>query len=144
MAPGKCPDPVITPTVSCVFTLMELWLLHDCVRDECWFESDWKTPPSSPELNAEITEAILLCERYGLKEAAVQLSERDCLVIDRCVPRWRRSKRGKPIGKRVLLKSFAARHTLRHGSPLPDAAEFRDLSRDEVVERLKQRRDAQE
>src|SRR5690242_9586322 len=125
----------MTPTVSCVFTLAELWLLHDHVRDECWFEREWKLAPSSPELNAEIAEALLLCARYDLKEAALQLSERDCLVIDGCVPRWRRSKRGKPIGKRILLKSFAARHTLLHGTPLPDAEVYGDLSRKEVVER---------
>lgn len=105
-----------------LFTLEELWLLHAKVRHEMAHQADWHDPPASLELNEAITVAILFCEELGQSEACVELSLRDCLVLDFVVPQEAKDVQGNAIGKSILRKSFRARARLT-GHEIPATAE---------------------
>jgi hypothetical protein len=100
-----------------VFSLPELWLLHDFVRHEIPDAKSWRYPPASEELNEEITMAIESCETHGLPEFTLLLSRGDLLVIDYLVRRDHKTPEGAN-GKMVLLKVFRARKAL--ASDIPD------------------------
>jgi hypothetical protein len=129
-----------TDTATVVFSLEELWILQSVVRHEVPQRDQWQYPPAGLELNDQIAQAILFCVENGQSDSAVILSRGDCLVIDYCVRADMKSPSGLPIGKNILLKSFAARREIAEG-PTPIAAEPEQPSLAEVAERLRELRD---
>jgi hypothetical protein len=109
--------PAEAERVAVVFSLPELWLLHDFVRHEIPDAKSWRYPPASEELNEEITMAIESCETHGLSEYTLMLSRGDLMVIDYFVRRDHKTPEGAS-GKQVLLKVFRARKAL--ASEIPD------------------------
>lgn len=110
----------IPETVSVLFTLDELWLLQALVRHvDAHYppEAKWLFPPYSLELNDQIASSILLCTETDAPDAPLLLSRGDCLLIDFCVQSSAKDVNGVPIGRNILLKSFAARRDL--SDPLP-------------------------
>ena len=124
-------------TASEVFACEELWLLQSSIRHEIPQGEQWRFPPSSLDLNAQIAEALLLCDENHLTEAALVLSRADCLAIDYCVPQMAKSPSGAPIGKVVLLKSYRARRAIDGGLQGHDADEPVQLTPGEVREHLR-------
>jgi len=125
-----------TQTATVVFTCEELWLLQSVIRHEAPQQEQWKYPPASLELNDQIAQALLLCEEHGLDEAALLLTMEDALVIDYCVPQSAKSPSGLPIGKNILMKSFAVRREIEQGLSAT-AEEPGSLSPSEIQERLR-------
>ncbi len=123
-------------TVPIVVSVAELWLLQRCIRHEVLGQETWKFPPASVELNDQIAAALLFCSEQNVGEAALQLSWGDLLAIDFAVPADAKDVNGRPIGRELLLKSFAARAALRRPYPLPDAEEVAEPSRTELHQRL--------
>ena len=103
-------------TASVVFDLNELWIMRAYVRHELPNIEQWRAyPPVSLDLNDNIAAAILFCVENDEPEAALLLSRGDCLAIDYLIPQDAKSPDGKPIGKPLLLKTFAARRVLAGG-----------------------------
>ncbi|SRR5690606_4517020 len=125
-----------TQTATVVFTCEELWLLQSVIRHEVPQQEQWRYPPASLELNDQIAEALLLCEEHGLDEAALLLTMEHALVIDYCVPQSAKSPSGLPIGKNILMKSFAVRREIQQGLSAT-AEEPGSLSASEIRERLR-------
>jgi hypothetical protein len=128
--------PVFEETVPVVFTGDELWLLQRCIRHEMPQQETWKFPPAGADLNDQIAAAILLCAEYELGEATLQLSWGDLLAIDYTVPPDAKDVNGRPIGRIILLKSFAARAQLRRAYPLPEVPEAEEQRKTDVEQRL--------
>lgn len=105
-------------TVAVVFDLAELWLLQRSIRHEIAGQKFWAFPPASVELNDAVAEAIHFCVTENVTEAALRLSRGDLFAIDATVPADAKDVSGKPIGKTILLKSYAARAELRGNVPL--------------------------
>lgn len=123
-----------TETVSVLFTLDELWIMREVVRHEHENQERWLFPPAGLELNDQIADAILFCIEDNEPEAPLLLSRGDCLIIDCCVNLTMKDKDGLPLGKNILIKSFAARRALRDGaletgtevpSPWPPVSEIK-------------------
>lgn len=123
-------------TVPMVVSVAELWLLQRCIRHEIQGQETWKFPPAGVELNDQIAAALLFCSEQNVGEAALQLSWGDLLAIDFVVPADAKDVNGRPIGRELLLKSFAARAALRRPYPLPDAEEVAEPTRAELQQRL--------
>jgi hypothetical protein len=123
-----------------VVTVAELWLLQRCIRHEVPAQESWKFPPASVELNDQIAAALLFCTEQNVSEAALRLTWGDLLAIDFAVPADAKDVNGRPIGRELLLKSYAARAALRRPYPLPDAADASEPSKSELQQRLAQRR----
>jgi hypothetical protein len=117
-----------TERTAVLFSLPELWLLHDFVRHEIPDAKSWRYPPASEELNEEIIMALESCETHGIAEYALLLSRGDLMVIDYFVRRDHKTPEGAS-GKQLLLKVFRARKAL--ASDIPDH-EGDDLSYMEV------------
>lgn len=107
---------------SKVFALNELWLLHRVIRHELPGQEQMKFPYYNLDLNDQIVETILRCEELNLREAALILTRGDCLAIDAMVNVDMKDQYGKPLGKDILLKVFAARRDLA-GGPVATADE---------------------
>jgi hypothetical protein len=122
--------------VPVVFSNDEIWLLQRCIRHELPQQEMWKFPPAGLELNDQIAAGLLFCAQYGLPEAALRLSWGDLLAIDYTVPPDAKDVNGRPIGRSVLLKSFAARAELRHAYPMPEVAENQVTDKTDVQRRL--------
>jgi|SRR5581483_11428062 len=137
---GRGPD----DTVPMVVNVAELWLLQRCIRHEIQGQETWKFPPAGVELNDQIASALLFCSQQNVAEAALQLSWGDLLAIDFAVPADAKDVNGRPVGRELLLKSYAARAALRRPYPFPDAEEVAEPSRAELHERLTQRTPASE
>ena len=101
-----------TTTVVC-FSLDELWLLQQYVRHEMQGGREWEAAPASLDLNDRIAGSILMLEETSEAEAAFELTFRDCLAVDCTVPASAKDVDGKPIGKKILLKTFEARRQLQ-------------------------------
>jgi hypothetical protein len=123
-------------SASVVFTCDELWLLQRCIRHEVPQQETWKFPPASIEFNDQIAAALLLCATYGLGEAALRLSWGDLLAIDYTVPPDAKDVNGRPIGRNLLLKSYAARAQLRRAYPMVEVPESANLDKAELQRRL--------
>ncbi|GEM_PF-3010711 len=123
-------------TVPMVVSVAELWLLQRCIRHELPAQETWKFPPAGVELNDQIAAALLFCTEQNVGEAALQLSWGDLLAIDFAVPADAKDVNGRPIGRELLLKSFAARAALRRPYPLPDAPAAAEPSGAELQQRL--------
>ncbi len=123
-------------TVPLVVSVAELWLLQRCIRHEIQGQETWKFPPAGVELNDQIAAALLFCSEQNVGEAALQLSWGDLLAIDFAVPADAKDVNGRPVGRELLLKSFAARAALRRPYPLPDAEEVVEPTRTELQQRL--------
>ena len=95
-----------------VFSLPELWLLHDFVRHEIPDARSWRYPPASEDLNEEIAMALESCETHDLEEYTLMLSRGDLFVIDSFVRRDHKTPEGAS-GKQLLLKVFRARKALQ-------------------------------
>lgn len=103
--------------IPVVFSVPELWLLHDFVRHEIPDAKSWRYPPASEDLNEEIAMALESCETHELAEYTLMLSRGDLLLIDYFVRRDQKTPEGAS-GKQVLLKIFRARKTL--ATEIPD------------------------
>ena len=101
-----------TTTVVCL-GLDELWLLQQYIRHEVQGGREWEAPPASHDLNDRIAGSILMLEETSEAEAAFELTFRDCLAIDCTVPASAKDVDGKPIGRKILLKTFEARRQLQ-------------------------------
>jgi hypothetical protein len=123
-------------TVAVTFTNDELWLLQRCIRHEMPQQDVWKYPPASVELNDQIASGILLCAQYNVGDVTLQLSWGDLLAIDFTVPADAKDVNGRPIGRNVLLKSYAARAELRRAYPLPEVALTEEPRKIEIEQRL--------
>jgi hypothetical protein len=115
--------------IAVVFSLPELWLLHDFVRHEIPDAKSWRYPPASEELNEEISMALESCETHSLPEYTLMLSRGDLLVIDYFVRRDHKTPEGAS-GKPLLLKVFRARKALTTDIPDHDGD---DLTYTEVT-----------
>jgi hypothetical protein len=109
----------MSDTVAVVLSVADLWLLQRVIRHEIAGQRGWAFPPASVELNDQIADAILLCETQKQPEAALRLSRGDLLALDYTVPADAKDVAGRPIGREILLKTFAARAELR--GRFPDA-----------------------
>jgi len=125
-----------TQTATAVFTCEELWLLQSVIRHEVAQQEQWKYPPASLDLNEQVAESLLRCETLGIDEAALLLTMEQALVIDYCVPQSAKSPSGVPIGKNILMKSFAVRKEIEEGHSVT-AEEPGTPSASEVQERLR-------
>jgi hypothetical protein len=106
------------PTVPIMVNQQELDLLQQHVRHEIEGEAQgqWKWPPASLTLNDKIAEAMLFQAETGEPEVALQLTRHDCLIIDfRIQVGAEIDADGNDIGRALLLKTYAARRTLRDG-----------------------------
>ena len=112
-----------------VFSLPELWLLHDFVRHEIPDARSWRYPPASEDLNEEIAMALESCETHDLEEYTLMLSRGDLFVIDYFVRRDHKTPEGAG-GKQLLLKVFRARKALATDIPGHDGD---DLTYTEVT-----------
>jgi len=91
------------------FSVDELWLLQSVIRHELAAAWAGSWPPANINLNDQIAEALVMCERFGVDSAILQLSRGDLYAIDYCVPAAAKDANGRPIGRIILLKSFEAR-----------------------------------
>lgn len=123
-------------TFAVTFSSDELWLLQRCIRHELPQQEVWKYPPASVELNDQIAMGILLCAQYAVDDATLQLSWGDLLAIDFTVPADAKDVNGRPIGRNLLLKSYAARAALRRAYPLPEVAQAEEPKKIEIEQRL--------
>lgn len=126
-------------TVPVLVSVAELWLLQRCIRHELQGQEMWKFPPAGVELNDQIAAALLFCTEHEIGEAALRLSWGDLLAIDFAVPADAKDVNGRPIGRELLLKSFAARAALRRPYPFPDAEEVAVPTKTELQQRLTHR-----
>jgi len=119
------------------FTKAELWLLQRFIRHEVPALETWHFPPAAMELNDQIADALLFCEDEQQEDATLQLSWGDCLAIDFCVPNDVKDVNGAPIGRKVLLKTYAARSSLRRGYPYVEVPQpAADPAKADVTARL--------
>ena len=129
----RAPRPFVAESSPVLFSLSELWLLQSVVRHEIAQQSSWQKPPANLALNEAIADAIYSCVEYGYAEVALQLTAHHLLIIDALVPQAAKDADGKPIGKPILLKSFAARRALAGGgapdAPEPEQPSFADIHR---------------
>lgn len=105
-------------TVAIMVNQLELDVLQQHVRHEIDGEAQgqWKWPPASLTLNDKIAESMLFQAETGEPEVALQLTRHDCLVIDFQVQVGAEiDADGNDIGRALLLKTYAARRTLRDG-----------------------------
>lgn len=123
-------------TVAVTFNSDELWLLQRCIRHELPQQDAWKYPPASVDLNDQIAAGVLLCAQYTVEEATLQLSWGDLLAIDFTVPADAKDVNGRPVGRNLLLKSYAARAELRRAYPLPEVAQAEEPKKSEIEQRL--------
>ena len=121
---------LVNDTVSIVFTINELWLLHACVKHEQSPRWDGHWPITSLDLNDQIAEAIILCEDQKAPDAALMLTRGDLLLLDHNVPQEAQDAAGTRIGKSILLKTFRGRNTL-NGVP-EGKAKGQELTKDEI------------
>lgn len=126
----------IEERVSVTFDTSELWLLRGCVRHELVNQDTWKYPPASADLNDQIAEALYHVETLALTDGALRLSWGDLLVLDYTIPQDAKDVNGKPIGRSILVKSFAARAQLRRGYPYPEV-QAQEPSKSEIQQRLR-------
>lgn len=94
------------------FDSEELWYLQQKVRHEMQGMRDWEYPPASLELNSQIASALLFIHENDSDTAILQLSLKDCLIIDFLVTAGDKGREGNKVGDSILLKSFAARRDL--------------------------------
>jgi hypothetical protein len=127
-------------TVSTLFTLDELWIMREVVRHEHENQELWHFPYADLEFNDQIAAAILFCVENAEAEAPLLLSRGDCLILDHSVNLTHKDKDGLPLGKSILLKSFAARRTLRDGA-LETGTEPQAPSVPEIKKALEQRKE---
>jgi len=111
-------------------------LLQRCIRHEIPQQEAWRFPPGGLDLNDQIAAALLLCSRYHLAEAALQLSWGDLLALDYTVPADAKDVNGNAIGRGILLKSYAGRADLRRGFPIPEVAGNAEPDKLTVQQRL--------
>ncbi len=129
---------------SVILSLDELWLLRSVVRHEVSEQRNWQRPPANLDLNGRIARAVLRCEELHASEDMLPLTTDDCLVLDYVVPQDARDVNGRPIGKALLLKVFAARRSLEDGpitACMPTAEEPAAPTAAEVVQRLQERQE---
>lgn len=136
---GQSVDPFGTPVL---FSKEELWYLHAFVRHEMPSQNEWKIPPASRSLNEDICMGLLFCEEEEQANAWASLTEGDCLVIDYFARPEHKSPGGQPIGKAVLLKTFAARMKLNGGIEAGPAIEPSQSERDKLIDLFKEHYDA--
>ena len=110
--------------VPAVFTKDELWLVRSVVRHESTDQARWEAPLTNLDLNDAIVDAVLMCEVLGLGEAALLLSMKDCLLLDAVIPQDAKDKAGLLLGKTALLKTFAARRSIRGDFEHMDAVDL--------------------
>ena len=110
----------ITRGVPVRFTPDELWHLHTVIRHEVPDQEDWRYPPASIELNADIGAAILACTDDGLEEYTLLLTPQHLCAIDYHVRADQKPPAWPAYGEKILLKVFLARARLWLG-PLTDA-----------------------
>lgn len=128
-------------TASVTFTRDELWLLRQFVRHEVQNQDTYHFPPASLDLNDQIAAALLLCETESLPEAALTLSFGDCLVVDASLTSVQDAKdvNGKYLGRAVLLKTFAARGSIKRAIPYPTITPDEQPSKADVLRKLAER-----
>jgi hypothetical protein len=108
------------PTATVFLSRDQLWFLRSRVRHESADQDKWKAPPSDVDLNRQIADAILRCEEVDLPGAWLELSKQDCLLIDYVTDQDAKGSDGRPIGRPLLLATFAAYRELEEG-PMPTA-----------------------
>lgn len=113
------------------FTIEELWLLQDNIPHEAAGQGEWRYPPASLALNHQIADAIYVCTSYEERSYTLMLDMHDCLIIDYKVHQDMKDGDGNPIGRDILLKTFAARRVIR-GDEFPEA-EGEELTKEEVL-----------
>jgi hypothetical protein len=99
-----------------LFTLKELWMLHDFIRHEIADYDKWKFPPASKTLNDKITEAIHNCILLGMQEHNLLLSKGDCYAIDYNIRRDAKTPEGAK-GESILLKVFKTKEEIINPPP---------------------------
>ncbi len=108
-------------TVPVVFTIAELWMLHDFVRHDS--ASGDQRPPDYPivstALNDDIAHAILSCHEHGQADYTLWLGYGDLLLLDYHIRRDYKTSEGA-FGRAILLKVFKAREALCVDSLLED------------------------
>jgi hypothetical protein len=127
-------------TTPVTFTQDELWLLQRTVRHESAQMERWRFPYASHAFNDLIAGALWLCCGFAVPEVTLPLRWSDLLIIDATVHQDTKDADGKPLGKAVLLKSYAARAALRdrYGG-LSLTAEPAAPTKAEVLRRLRAR-----
>jgi hypothetical protein len=103
-------------TTMVTFTIAELWMLSDKIRHETENEEDWYIPPTSFQLNQEISLAIYICENFSLYEYTIPLDFKKLTIIDYNVRRTDTTPEGAK-GRTILLKCYEGLYNLLFKSP---------------------------
>jgi len=112
--------------IGITFTLSELWLLHQRVREDPIPVSGGL--PCHVRLNDELVAALHACYAYDLREYTLELDYDELLAIDYCIKRDMKEFDGAS-GEAILLKTFAARAALRDPYPTVQEPESRERRR---------------
>ncbi len=125
------------PTGSATFTVGELWALHASVRHDMAGREQWSEPPFSRELNDKLADALIRCEDLKLAETPIELTRRECMVIDHNVGQHVKDRAGNLVGPAILMKAFrvrreldehdALRNIFHAAEPMPTAQEQPDI-----------------
>ena len=126
------------PTATVLVTREALWYLRSRVRHESADQGQWKAPPTDLDLNRQIADAILRCEEADLPAAWLEVTKQDLLLIDYITDQDTKGTDGRPIGRPLLLATFAAYRELEEG-PMATAEDPDEEAKESKLREFQQR-----